>query len=201
MTIPANFPVQPIAADDPNAEDIATCGVCGLFWDDGKPTSWTPAPSGRCPFEYFHEEIKRSSNVSKLRPGFRFFHEWAGYVVGQRAIGAMDLARAELRFQALESEDLARVVWEHDNDADTSWLDQEGFEKDLEQFRNGDMLAEWARIDVRIGGQWVTAASLSGIFGADDNYRRVVTAELAADAADWFEDAKRELANLERRMS
>lgn len=52
--IPADFPVQPITANDP-AVDLATCGDCGLSWDDGKVTSMTPAPSARCPFEYFHD--------------------------------------------------------------------------------------------------------------------------------------------------
>jgi hypothetical protein len=35
--------------------DIATCGACMRSWDDAVSTSWTPAPSGRCPFEYEHE--------------------------------------------------------------------------------------------------------------------------------------------------
>jgi len=56
VTVPADFEVQPIDPNDPNAKDVATCGTCGLSWDDGIPTSWTPAPSGRCPFEYFHED-------------------------------------------------------------------------------------------------------------------------------------------------
>lgn len=33
----------------------ATCGTCGRSWDDTISTSMTPAPSGRCPFEYEHE--------------------------------------------------------------------------------------------------------------------------------------------------
>jgi hypothetical protein len=52
--IPADFPVQPIDPDDPTAKDPATCGTCGRSWDDGKITSMTPAPGGRCPFEYYH---------------------------------------------------------------------------------------------------------------------------------------------------
>lgn len=36
--------------------DLATCGTCGRSWDDSVVTAWTPAPSGRCPFEYEHEE-------------------------------------------------------------------------------------------------------------------------------------------------
>jgi hypothetical protein len=56
-TIPADFAVQPIDPDVPTAVSPATCGNCGLTWDDGISTSWTPVPSGRCPFEYFHDEI------------------------------------------------------------------------------------------------------------------------------------------------
>ena len=48
MQIPDDWPVQP----NPNGN--ATCGSCGLTWDDDKPTGMTPAPSGRCPFEPFH---------------------------------------------------------------------------------------------------------------------------------------------------
>ena len=54
--IPADFPVRPIKPNDPTAKDPCTCGTCGLTWDDAVPTSWTPAPSARCPFEYFHED-------------------------------------------------------------------------------------------------------------------------------------------------
>ena len=59
-TVPADWPVQPIDhADIPmidSPRDIAQCGECGRYWDDGVSTSMTPAPSGRCPFEYFHGE-------------------------------------------------------------------------------------------------------------------------------------------------
>lgn len=53
IKIPKSFPVQPFKPGQP-AEDRATCGHCGLSWDDGKVTGWTPAPGGRCPFEYYH---------------------------------------------------------------------------------------------------------------------------------------------------
>lgn len=42
-------------ATHPDA-DLATCGHCGRTWDDAVGTSWTPAPSARCPFEYDHHE-------------------------------------------------------------------------------------------------------------------------------------------------
>jgi hypothetical protein len=52
-SIPGDFPVQPLKPGESSIRQ-ATCGHCGLSWDDGKPTSYTPAPSARCPFEYFH---------------------------------------------------------------------------------------------------------------------------------------------------
>lgn len=52
--IPEDFPVQPISSNAAG-RDVATCGVCGLSWDDGQITSMTPAPSARCPFEAFHK--------------------------------------------------------------------------------------------------------------------------------------------------
>jgi hypothetical protein len=36
-------------------ENVATCGACGFSWDDAISTSFTPAPSARCPNEYNHE--------------------------------------------------------------------------------------------------------------------------------------------------
>jgi hypothetical protein len=52
-----------IAAGNPShdldgnvAVDLATCGTCGRTWDDSRITGVTPAPSGRCPFEYWHSE-------------------------------------------------------------------------------------------------------------------------------------------------
>jgi hypothetical protein len=58
--IPADFPVRPLtraqAAKNPNA---CTCGACGRSWDDSIATSYTPAPGGRCPFEYYHAEPRK----------------------------------------------------------------------------------------------------------------------------------------------
>lgn len=53
--IPADWPVQPLKTGQA-AKDEACCGHCGLSWDDGVSTSMTPTPSGRCPFEPFHDE-------------------------------------------------------------------------------------------------------------------------------------------------
>lgn len=51
--VPDDFPVRPLATNDA-ATDRGTCGECGRSWDDAIATSYTPAPSARCPFEYFH---------------------------------------------------------------------------------------------------------------------------------------------------
>ena len=37
--------------------DLVTCGGCNRTWDDAVVTSWTPAPSARCPFEYDHPHL------------------------------------------------------------------------------------------------------------------------------------------------
>lgn len=58
--VPKEFPVRPLrngSAKHKAAEaagTLYTCGACGRAWDDGIVTSWTPTPSARCPFEYFH---------------------------------------------------------------------------------------------------------------------------------------------------
>lgn len=43
--------------DDDGREIISvmTCGHCGRSWNDAATSHLTPAPSGRCPFEYEHE--------------------------------------------------------------------------------------------------------------------------------------------------
>lgn len=41
----------------PPSSPLATvCGSCGRGWRDEVVTSWTPAPGGRCPFEYDHPD-------------------------------------------------------------------------------------------------------------------------------------------------
>ena len=58
MKVPADYPVKPLRRDTKawrEAEDLARCGSCGRYWDDGKVTEMTPAPAARCPFESFHD--------------------------------------------------------------------------------------------------------------------------------------------------
>src|SRR5688572_27265898 len=46
-------PVRVLMPDD-DARDRTKCGTCLREWDDAIVTEYTPAPSGRCPFEYYH---------------------------------------------------------------------------------------------------------------------------------------------------
>lgn len=64
--VPMDFPVQPTTKGGPN---IATDGTCGLSWDDSVSTSMTPAPSGRCPFEYFHGNVDDHLKVISKEAG------------------------------------------------------------------------------------------------------------------------------------
>jgi hypothetical protein len=45
-------------------EDIATCGTCGVSWNDALISGTTPAPSARCPYEYIHPEL---AELKRLR--------------------------------------------------------------------------------------------------------------------------------------
>ena len=51
--IAQSFPVKVLKPGE-NPKGKTTCGHCGLSWDDDIGTTWTPVPSGRCPFEYEH---------------------------------------------------------------------------------------------------------------------------------------------------
>lgn len=49
-----------------NAPTTATCGECGRSWDDGKSTSVTPTPAGRCPFESEHSEPEADDEAEHI---------------------------------------------------------------------------------------------------------------------------------------
>lgn len=58
--VPKDHPVRPLRPGSKRWKDaddrleLAYCGTCRRYWDDGKVTGMTPVPSGRCPFEYYH---------------------------------------------------------------------------------------------------------------------------------------------------
>lgn len=47
-------------------ENWTTCGTCRASWNDALITGTTPAPSGRCPYEYYHAEIIELRGLKKL---------------------------------------------------------------------------------------------------------------------------------------
>lgn len=119
-----------------------------------------------------------------LRRRFKFFFDHAGYVVGQRAQGAIALARAEFW---LEQQSSLTVRWEGDPDGDLGdhayWCSQE-----RRQVAHAHTIESCSIVrpcpihhDPRC---WHTAVieSLGGIIDADRDYMRVVVAELASEA-------------------
>ena len=101
-----------------------------------------------------------------LRDRFRFFHEHAGYVVGEAAVCALRLARAEERAERLG----LRVEWEPEHEP---W--------------DGDCpappIVAFAYVP-RLDDHKLSLASL-GMVGLNDwrdHYKRVVEAELFAEA-------------------
>lgn len=124
--------------------------------------------------------------TNELRRAFRFFHVNAGYCVGFRATGALALARAE---QWAREKDL-EYVWQCDPDCTA---DDFEFESDKRHVREhgavGCILYRPCPdhgIDCKhaevLGSLWGVTESLNN--RDRDNYRRVVEAELAAEAID-----------------
>lgn len=120
-----------------------------------------------------------SSRESSLdRRAWEFFHVNAGGIVGQSAIGAANLARAEARLAEAVDAGEVRVEWEYDDDYDDSWMSE----------RERTHRHEWTRCAIVRDAQCNLGrshteylASLSGIVDADRNYRRIVEAELACE--------------------
>ena len=105
---------------------------------------------------------------------YRFFKEEAGYCVGQRALGAYKLAKAEQ-----EAKRLGLVAsWRPDDDADLSWMD----DSERAQSHDVEYCTLYKPCDCGHENHHEAVASLSGIVDADRNYRRVVEAELALEA-------------------
>jgi len=54
---------------------LATCGSCGMTWNDALISERTPAPSARCPYEYEHDEIAELRKLTGQHVG-NIFPEW-----------------------------------------------------------------------------------------------------------------------------
>ena len=54
MTEPTFTDSRGIVLLDEGDPRATTCPICHHSWDDSVATAWTPAPAGRCPWEYEH---------------------------------------------------------------------------------------------------------------------------------------------------
>ncbi|MCP3994811.1 MAG: hypothetical protein GY722_07080 [bacterium] len=119
---------------------------------------------------------------------YRHQKEWSGYVVGRRAAGALAKSRAYL---AIKNDPSYRFRWEPDDCADWSWLYEQTDDHDGDGLlfprsaREGENWQEVCILEKRCGscGAWECIASLCGIHNPDDNYKRVVEAELSEEAS------------------
>jgi hypothetical protein len=122
---------------------------------------------------------------------FRFFRESAGGVVGEAAIGAIRLARAERLLRQAQALGCAAVEWQDDYDHG-SMTDEDQAALDAD-----DIIGPFGCV-VQVGiadedGNWTIepeVASLWGITllnagaGHTDTYQRVVEAQLASELMD-----------------
>ncbi len=114
---------------------------------------------------------RRTQRRKGLIRDMQFFRRHGGGVVGEAARGALSLARAEREMTKRGW----TVEWVPDDNADWSWLDQPGFER--EKAKEHEVYG--AVLKDRHGK---VLASLWGIFDPDRHYMRVVEAELASEA-------------------
>jgi hypothetical protein len=132
---------------------------------------------------------KEAKARKQLTPDQFFFYQNAGYSHDPKAETpeqgrlrcARELAEAEAVAQRLEY----AFEWEFDQDADLSWMSDEEREQEHEVLCCRIVDPENTRHSL---------ASLCGITDADRNYRRVIEAELAAEA---IADLDREIETLD----
>ena len=97
-------------------ENISTCGTCGRRWNDAMITGWTPAPSGRCPFEYWHGEKQTAKPAPSaqdnptLKDAINWLRRSGEYPVTLEYVEhALLLMTREQKIEALKTEALAIV--------------------------------------------------------------------------------------------
>ncbi len=143
-----------------------------------------------------------------IRSAYSFFRKHAGYIVGENAKGALQLAKAEVWAEA----NGYRYAWRHDDDVDLG--DHEYWCNDAKRFKagydsDGDRIPSYSRrgsdcdhevlsclmyapcededrhsdcSDYEPCRDCEVVASLGGVIDASNDYRRVVEAELALEA-------------------
>ncbi len=82
-----------------------------------------------------------------------------------------------------------RIVTRFDDDPDTSYLEQEGFEDRLEEYRRGDFafIGLWTEADVIIEGIIQTLSS-GGLWGIESDSQRSYVDEVAKEELSQLRD-------------
>lgn len=118
------------------------------------------------------------TNISKrLYEEYKFHRRDSCGEFGYDAQHALRWTRAAMLLADLQAEDLVRVIWEHDADGDLDAPDQSDWSRRaIEEWNATEHTVETCSIETPDGE---ILDSLSGIWDADDSYRRFVEAELA----------------------
>jgi hypothetical protein len=117
--------------------------------------------------------------TTELRRAWNFHREHGGYCTPPgRAMCALISARDELRGK----EEGLTFRWTEDDSPDTSWLDQEGWEKEKQDYENGDLLILGCYVEHEDLDQYAVSLWGISVYSWQDPYCRVVEAELASEA-------------------
>lgn len=126
-----------------------------------------------------------------IRNLWKFFHAHAGGIVGQRAVNALHLARAYDWLGEQVENGVLIVCWECDQYADRGPRDWDWSDADIRRWDRAEHEVLWCSIRDAEGN---VLTSLGGIWDPDQDYRRVVEAELAEEVwSDARERVRREL--------
>lgn len=123
-------------------------------------------------------------------PDVAFFYRNAGY---GKPPGRFECAQRLAEAERYAKERNWEFVWEYDEDADWSWMDEEEQNKYHEVF-GCRMFTGTDTVD-----PFLPAQSLYGIFDPSDDHRRVVQAELALEEMPEEDPMVKLLKQLEKR--
>ncbi len=118
----------------------------------------------------------------QLLASYRFMRANAGYVVGENAKGALDLARAEQLLERAVDLEVASLTWEWDDDPyDAGDLSDEEAQAKFDSNEWTGPFGCIVQTDDAVASLW---SIVVGQRGTNDPYCRVVAAELALELAD-----------------
>lgn len=107
---------------------------------------------------------------------FRFFRDHAAYIVGQRAVCALALARAEELAESPANEGRIEFRWDYDQDHDGGPRSWGWSAADVARWDRSEHECEV--LELWVDGEMVDC--MGGIWDASREYRRVCEAEMLA---------------------